>query len=71
MAGRVDRVIARVRAVPGNVACVAHGHVLRVLAARWVGLARPGARYFVLGPASVERARLGARGAGHHVWNQR
>ena len=50
---RVDRVIARIRAVPGDVACVAHAHVLRVLAARWVGLEASGGRHFVLGPAAV------------------
>ncbi len=50
---RVDRVIERVRAVPGEVACVAHAHVLRVLAARWIGLEPVGARYFVLAPASL------------------
>ncbi len=50
---RVDRVIAKVRAVRGDVACVAHAHVLRVLAARWVGLDPTGGRYFVLGPAAV------------------
>jgi probable phosphoglycerate mutase len=32
---------------------VAHAHVLRVLAARWVGLDPTGGRYFVLGPAAV------------------
>ena len=35
---RVDRVIARARAVEGDVALFAHGHVLRVLGARWIGL---------------------------------
>jgi probable phosphoglycerate mutase len=35
---RVDRVIARARAAEGDVALFAHGHVLRVLAARWIGL---------------------------------
>jgi probable phosphoglycerate mutase len=35
---RVDRVIERARAAQGDVALVAHGHVLRVLAARWIGL---------------------------------
>jgi beta-phosphoglucomutase family hydrolase len=35
---RVDRVIARSRAVDGDIALFAHGHVLRVLAARWIGL---------------------------------
>ena len=35
---RVDRVIARSRAVAGNTALFAHGHLLRVFAARWIGL---------------------------------
>lgn len=35
---RVDRVIAEARAKEGEVAVVAHGHVLRVLAARWIDL---------------------------------
>ncbi len=50
---RVDRVIRRVRNAPGDVACVAHGHVLRVLGARWIGLTASSARYFALDPASV------------------
>jgi probable phosphoglycerate mutase len=33
---RVDRVIAEALAVDGDVALVAHGHVLRVLGARWI-----------------------------------
>jgi probable phosphoglycerate mutase len=37
---RVDRVIARARAVDGDAALFAHGHVLRVLAARWIGYQR-------------------------------
>jgi broad specificity phosphatase PhoE len=36
VAARVDRVIARARDVGGDVALCAHGHVLRVLAARWL-----------------------------------
>lgn len=35
---RVDRVIARVGELDADVALFAHGHVLRVLAARWMGL---------------------------------
>jgi broad specificity phosphatase PhoE len=35
---RVDRVIARAVAADGDVALFAHGHVLRALGARWIGL---------------------------------
>ena len=38
VAARADRVIARAKRVEGRVALVAHGHFLRVLAARWLGL---------------------------------
>ena len=37
---RADRVIARVRDVDGNVALFAHGHILRVLGARWIACRR-------------------------------
>ena len=50
---RVDRVIARVRAAPGDVVCVAHAHVLRVLGARWIGLDPTGGRHFRLAPCSL------------------
>ena len=36
---RADRVITRVRDVDGDVCLVAHGHLLRILTARWLGLA--------------------------------
>jgi probable phosphoglycerate mutase len=45
---RVDRVIARVRAVDGDAALFAHGHVLRVLAARWIGLPAGAGQHFLL-----------------------
>src|SRR6516225_2266678 len=35
---RVDRVIARLRKLEGDVALFAHGHVLRVLVSRWIDL---------------------------------
>ncbi len=53
VAERVDRVIARVRSGTGDVACVAHAHLLRVLAVRWLGVDPSAARYLVLGPASL------------------
>jgi probable phosphoglycerate mutase len=36
VAARCDHVSAEVRAVEGRVALVAHGHILRALAARWI-----------------------------------
>jgi broad specificity phosphatase PhoE len=45
---RVDRVIARIRAADGDVALFGHGHVLRVLAARWLGLPVSGGSQFLL-----------------------
>jgi probable phosphoglycerate mutase len=45
---RVDRLIVRVRKVEGDVALFAHGHVLRVLAARWIDLPASGGQHFLL-----------------------
>jgi len=45
---RVDSVIARARAVDGNVALFAHGHVLRVLVARWIGFPPDSGERFLL-----------------------
>lgn len=45
---RVDRIIARAMTVEGDVALFAHGHVLRTLAARWIGLPpQEGARFLL------------------------
>jgi probable phosphoglycerate mutase len=45
---RVDRVIGRARGIAGDVAVFAHGHVLRVLAARWIELPPQAGRHFLL-----------------------
>jgi probable phosphoglycerate mutase len=50
---RVDRLIGKVRAVEGNVALFGHGHVLRVLAARWLGLPVAGGSHFPPGTATL------------------
>ena len=50
---RVDRVIARVRALDGDGLVFAHGHVLRVLAARWLDQAPTEGRHYALGTATV------------------
>ena len=50
---RADRVVSRVRAVHGDALLFSSGHILRVLAARWLGLEAAGGRYFVLGTAAL------------------
>lgn len=45
---RVDRLIARIRRTPGHVALFAHGHLLRALAARWIGLSLSHGSNFLL-----------------------
>jgi probable phosphoglycerate mutase len=50
---RVDRVIARVRALEGHVALFAHGHIFRVFAARWLGLPATAGCHFLLDTATL------------------
>ena len=50
---RADRVIEAARAADGDVALFAHGHVLRVLAARWIGLPPDHGRLFALVTSSI------------------
>jgi broad specificity phosphatase PhoE len=50
---RVDRVIARALAAGGDVAIFAHGHILRVLAARWIELPPERGASFKLDTASL------------------
>jgi len=50
---RVDRVIERARLDHGDTLCFAHGHVLRVLGSRWVGLPPMGGRLFALDAGST------------------
>jgi broad specificity phosphatase PhoE len=53
VAHRADQLIARVRAARGDVLCVAHGHLLRIVAARWLDLPPEDGRLFLLEPATV------------------
>jgi probable phosphoglycerate mutase len=50
---RADRVVARLRAVGGDVLLFSSGHFSRVLAAHWLGLPPSGGRYFFLGTAAL------------------
>jgi broad specificity phosphatase PhoE len=53
VSARADKVIARATAAGGDVAIFGHGHMLRVLAARWLGMDVSAGRYFALGTASL------------------
>jgi probable phosphoglycerate mutase len=53
MAARAGRAIARALPVEGDVALFAHGHILRVLAACWLGLPPEDGSLFALGTAAV------------------
>src|SRR5450432_1356564 len=53
VAARADAVIARALQADGDVALFAHGHILRILAARWLGLAGDAGRLFALNTAAL------------------
>src|SRR2546423_487235 len=70
VARRVDRVIVEVRGIDGDALIFAHGHVLRVLASRWLGEAPEGGRHH-----SLPTAALSVLGSEHQDpvirhWNQ-
>jgi probable phosphoglycerate mutase len=51
---RADRVVSRMRAIPGNVLLFSSGHFMRVLAGRWLGLEpTASSRYLLLSTASL------------------
>lgn len=53
VAERARRVIALAEAADGDVALFAHGHLLRILTATWLGLAPETGRHFDLGTATI------------------
>jgi broad specificity phosphatase PhoE len=53
VAVRADRFITRVRAIGGDVLAFSSGHIIRMIAARWLGLVPVEGRFFYCRPASV------------------
>jgi len=70
VAARVDRVIAELRAIDGDALLFAHGHVLRMLAARWLGLDPSGGRLFALDPATLSALGYERETPVVRLWNQ-
>jgi probable phosphoglycerate mutase len=50
---RADRVIARARALEGDTLLFAHGHLLRILTARWLGLEATAGALFALSTGAI------------------
>jgi broad specificity phosphatase PhoE len=67
---RVDRVIAELRSIDGDVLLFAHGHLLRVLAARWLGLESDAGRLFALDPATISTLGYERETPVIRLWNQ-
>jgi broad specificity phosphatase PhoE len=70
-AARADRVIARLRAAAGDVLVFGHGHFLRALGARWIGLPIVFASRLLLSTASVSVLGYehGLRDPAIKLWN--
>jgi probable phosphoglycerate mutase len=66
---RADRVIERARASEGDTLCVAHGHLLRVLAARWIGLPPVAGRLLLLRAGAISVLGWDWEWPAIEVWN--
>lgn len=53
VAARADDFIVRTRRIEGNVLAFSSGHIIRMIAARWLGLPPAAGRFFYCRPASV------------------
>jgi broad specificity phosphatase PhoE len=71
VAARVDPVIAELRATAGDAAVFGHGHCLRVLAARWLGLEAAAGRLFALDAGSISVLGYEHETPALRLWNER
>ena len=67
---RARRVIERADAVAGDVALFAHAHILRILAACWMGLPPIHGRNLTLGTASISMLGYERETRVLEIWNQ-
>jgi broad specificity phosphatase PhoE len=66
---RADRVIERALAVDGDVAVFAHGHLLRILAARWLELPAAFGGHLLLSTGSVSELGFERERRAIALWN--
>ncbi len=69
VAARADRVITRIEQVDGDLALFSHGHFLRVLAARWLGLPPADGRLFMLDTATLSVLSTERQTRAIRMWN--
>jgi probable phosphoglycerate mutase len=69
VAARADRVIARVDGIDGTVALVAHGHILRVLTARWLSYPPTDGVHFLLDTSTLSVLGYERDTKAIHIWN--
>ena len=67
---RADRVIDRVRGTQGDVAVFGHGHMLRILGARWCGFPATAGAHFELSTASISVLGFEHMTPGIRSWNK-
>jgi len=67
---RADSAIARLRDANGPALVFGHAHCLRVLAARWVGLAPTEGRLLTLDPATISVLGYEHDAAAIRLWNE-
>ena len=66
---RADRVLTKIRATEGDVALFAHGHILRVLAARWINLPPGYGEHFLLDTATLNVLGYYRESPAFKIWN--
>ncbi|HEY7217110.1 MAG TPA: histidine phosphatase family protein, partial [Candidatus Binatia bacterium] len=62
-------VLSKIRAVDGNVALFAPGHILRVLAARWINLLAGYGEHFLLDTATLNVLGYYRESPAFVIWN--
>jgi probable phosphoglycerate mutase len=70
VAARAQTVIDRALQAGGDVALFAHAHILRILAATWLGLEPRGGRLFALGTGSVSTLGYEREARVISTWNR-